>query len=40
LVTALIDYDIRAEHLIDHLTDIRKEIPKVLGKLEKELPEN
>ena len=40
LLTALIDYDIRAEHLMDHLTDIRKEIPKVLGKLEKELPEN
>ena len=40
LLTALIDYDIRVEHLIDHLTDIRKEIPKALGRLEKELPEN
>ena len=40
LLTALIDYDIRAEHLIDHLTDIRKEIPKALGKVERELPEN
>jgi hypothetical protein len=40
LLTALIDYDIRVEHLIDHLIDIRKEIPKALGKLEKELPKN
>ncbi len=40
LLTALIDYDIRMEHLIDHLTDIRKEIPKAFGKLEKELPRN
>ena len=40
LLTALIDYDIRTEHLIDHLTYIRKEIPKALDKLERELPEN
>jgi len=40
LLTALIDYDVRAEHLIDHLTEIREKIPKALGRLERGLPEN